>query len=457
MIKFGSKTSYPTLEFVFETKGLDKGITRNFGAITLGATENKGFIFAGKAKGMDRELVKKLANATMSNIKRNVSIDLDSFIKNTNVNGNDLVDALVHAYELKFGNVWTMKTKTLGKNVEVNLISSDKEILNSGLQKEMHEAFKEAKILAEIRTWVRGLQVMPPNVLNSENYADIIKSEFASIKGVKVRILTVKEMKKLGMNLLLSVNKGSAHEARLVVLEYIGNESSREKTALVGKGIMHDSGGYNIKPGKFMNGMKYDMSGSAIVAGAIKGIAQLKVKKNFYGVMALTDNSVNEYAQKPDAIWTAMNGKTVEVNNTDAEGRLVLADALTYAVRELGATQLVDIATLTGAIKVALGHTFSGVWATNDKGWKRIKEASEVANENIWRMPLHSDYLEYMRKITVADLKNTDYTGAGGSNSAAMFLKEFTDGVPYIHIDIAATADINETPMAPMVKTLVKL
>jgi leucyl aminopeptidase len=201
---------------------------------------------------------------------------------------------------------------------------------------------------------------MPPNVLNSENFADEVKKDFSKIENVKCRILKRVDIEKLGMGLFLSVNKGSMHEPRLVVLEYKGNPKSKDISALVGKGIMYDSGGYNIKTGGHMKGMKMDMSGAAGVIGAMKAISQLKPKANFVVVAPLTDNRVNGDASMPDMIYKSMNGKTVEVNNTDAEGRLVLADAMTYAIREAKATNITTIATLTGAVLVALGETFTG-------------------------------------------------------------------------------------------------
>ena len=259
------------------------------------------------------------------------------------------------------------------------------------------------------------------------------------------------------MDLLLSVNKGSVYEPRVVIIEYKGDPKSSEKTVYVGKGITFDSGGYSLKPPKFMLGMKYDMSGSAIVASAMKAIAQLKPKKNISAIMCITDNRINGDASLPDSVYTSMSGKTVEVNNTDAEGRLVLADGLYYGATILKASRLVDVATLTGAIVRTLGETYTGIWATTDKAWEDIKKASKIQHELIWRMPFDEEYEEFMKGSVVADLKNTDYTGNAGSCSAAMFLREFTNNVEYIHCDVAGTNDINEKPMFAMVKTLIEM
>jgi leucyl aminopeptidase len=201
---------------------------------------------------------------------------------------------------------------------------------------------------------------MPPNILNSIEYAKKLKNEFSNFKNVDVKVLKKDEIKKLKMGLLLGVNRGSEYEPRIVVVEYKGNPKSKEKIVYIGKGIMFDSGGYSLKPSLHIKGMKYDMSGTAIVAGAMKIIINNKPKVNVSIVMPLTDNMIGTKAQTVDSVQTSMSGKTVEINNTDAEGRLILADAITYSIRKLKATKIVDVATLTGAIVVALGAAYTG-------------------------------------------------------------------------------------------------
>jgi len=205
------------------------------------------------------------------------------------------------------------------------------------------------------------LGITPPNELNSEQLAKIVVEDFKEYKNLSVKVLEKKEIEKLGMGLLLSVNRGSVYEPRVVIIEYKGNPDSNKKTVLIGKGITFDSGGYNIKTGRNMLGMKYDMSGSAIVASVLKSVAQLKPKTNVSAIMCITDNRVNGDASLPDSVWTSMSGKTVEINNTDAEGRLVMADGLYYGADVLKATRLIDVATLTGAMVAALGDTYTGI------------------------------------------------------------------------------------------------
>lgn len=205
-----------------------------------------------------------------------------------------------------------------------------------------------------------------------------------------------------------------------------------------------------------MRGMKYDMSGAIIAASAIDTIAKFSPKVNVVAVLPLTDNRVNGDANLPDNVWKSMNGKSVEITNTDAEGRLILGDALTYAIRELKANKLFTIATLTGAMSIALGSTFTGTFATDDSFWKEFRKAAELADELVWRMPLHAEFAKGNNSSPVADIVNADYSGKAGSSSAAMFVAEFRENLPLIHLDIAGTANVDKNPTGVMVKTLVE-
>lgn len=316
----------------------------------------------------------------------------------------------------------------------------------------------EALNLAQLVNQARYFQALPPNICNSEWLADQFVQMFKDIKSnhLKLTVLNKKQIEKEKMGLLLSVNQGSAFEPRLVVIEYNGNPNSKDKVALVGKGITFDSGGYNLKGAQHILGMKFDMSGAAICAAVLKGIAQQAPRINVVAVLPLTDNKISSEAQVPDSIWESMSGKTVEVNNTDAEGRLILADAITYAIKKANATEIVDVATLTGAIVVALGETYTGVWSTCCKRWNILQAAAHKQDELVWRMPLHKDFAKNIKDSKFADYKNTDLSGKGGSNSAAMFLKEFTEDKPYLHLDIAGTGGTGDLPRGIMVKTLIQ-
>ncbi len=451
MIKLGkSKKTFFTLEAVFDNSKMPKEVLKEANAITVFPVQAKAYIYLGKASVYTTETLKSAISKIVAENKQGFNILVKTFVTKK-VQLVDIVKLFVEDVMYATTIVWNKKT---GDNIP----KKAKEIILVGVDtKNAKDQAKESLILAEAQEFTRNLQMMAPNECTSTILADIYANEFENMKNITVKVLKKPEIKKLGMGLLLAVNMGSNDDARVVVMEYKGDKLSKEKTVMVGKGITFDAGGMNLKPGRHILGMKYDMSGSAVVVGAMKAIAQLKPKANISIVTPLTDNKVSKSAGLPDSVWTSMNGKTVEVNNTDAEGRLVMADAITYAIRKLKATRIIDVATLTGAILPALGHTFTGVWTTKDSDWKMIDQVSKSQNELIWRMPFHKDYIKFMKASKVADLKNTDLSGMGGSSSAAMFLKEFTENIPYIHLDIAGTADKNEMCMGPMVKTLAKL
>ena len=414
--------------------------------ITEFPSEDLALIYLGKKDNFNLCDLKSAIKSIIAS-KRQFDIDVKSF-KTKNVSVIDFINLYIR--EETFANAVLWNVKTIKKTKKVNNTLT-------GLTTAEKREVTKAKKLAEAVNYARNYQVMAPNKLNSVTYASMIKKDFAGVKNVSVNVLNKKQISELKMGLLLSVNLGSAFEPRVVVLEYKGNPSSKEKTLIVGKGITFDAGGMNIKTGKFMSHMKYDMSGSAIAVAAFKAISELKPKSNVSVVMVITDNMISPIASTPDAVFTAMNGKTVEINNTDAEGRLALADGLTYAAKKLKATRLIDIATLTGAVIGALGHTYTGVWTTTEKAWKDFNEAAKRADENVWRMPLHKDFFKFMKGSKVADMKNTALDGLGGSSTAAMFLTQFTEGVEYIHLDVAGTADINDQPMGVMVRALVEV
>lgn len=414
--------------------------------ITDDLTAKKSYIFLGKKSEYKVEVLTKAVKEIVSKSNRPYQIDISAFISEK-INEKQVIKLFNYEYQFDRAKLYNVKTKSDNEKPVLELINTkDKEEL------------EKSTIIAEAINWARNYQITPPNVLRSTIFAESVAKDFAkNHTNIKVTVLSKKQIEELKMGLILSVNAGSAFEPRVVVLEYNGKTNSKEKTVLVGKGIMYDSGGMSIKPSQFMIGMKYDMSGAAIVAATMKVISQLKPHTNVAAIMMLTDNMISNLASIADAVFTSMNGKTVEVNNTDAEGRLVLADGITYAIRKLNASRIIDIATLTGAIRVALGQTYAGAWASSDKTWEDLQKAATLANENVWRMPFHEDYAKQIRKSSVADLKNTDYSKNAGSNAAAMFLKEFSENKEFIHLDIAAIAEIDEVPQAPLIKTLVEI
>ena len=299
---------------------------------------------------------------------------------------------------------------------------------------------ERGRIIGEAVNLARVLALTPANDMTPAHLAQRAEA-VANATGLKFHALDEAQMEAKGMGSILGVSRGSDEPARMIVLEYTGDPGNPEKLALVGKGLTFDSGGISIKPAQDMHEMKYDMSGGAGVIAALGAIAQLKPKINVLGVVPASENLPGPRAVKPGDVLRAMNGKTIEVINTDAEGRLILADALCYA-RELGATKLVDAATLTGAIVVALGHAATGVVSNNPAFVHQFLDIANKTTERYWLLPLYEDYSQDV-KSEIADLRNS--TGrAAGSLTAAAFLKNFVDTTPWIHLDIAGTAYLDK-------------
>ena len=294
------------------------------------------------------------------------------------------------------------------------------------------------KALEEGTFFARDLVSEPGNVLHPDEYAKRLNS--LKKDGLKVNIYDEKKLKKLGMHALLGVGQGSIRGSYLVTLEWNGAKNSTRPLAFVGKGVCFDTGGYSLKPAKFMEDMTYDMAGSATVVGLMKNFALRKAKINAVGVVGLVENMVSGNAQRPGDIVKSYSGKTIEILNTDAEGRLVLADALTYTEKKFKPKFIIDLATLTGAIIVCLGSEYAGLFSNDDNLSKQIFNAGENVDEKVWRMPLHKNYDKLMNSKN-ADVQNINYVGGAGSTTAAQFLQRFIlNKTPWAHLDIAGMA-----------------
>jgi leucyl aminopeptidase len=298
-------------------------------------------------------------------------------------------------------------------------------------------AAEEARIAAEAQNRARDLQSAPANVATPAFLAERAEEIAATADSLGAEVLGRAELEEMGMGGLLAVSQGGPQEPRLIVLRYAGGGSG-PTLGLVGKGVTFDSGGISLKPGAGMQEMKMDMSGAAAVLEAVAAIAELELPLDLIAVVPATENMPSGTAVKPGDVITQHNGMTVEVNNTDAEGRLILADALAYAV-ELGADRLVDLATLTGAVTIALGSTYAALVANDDELAAAVLRAGEETGELTWRLPLHPEYRELM-KGTVADLSNLASQRKAGTITAAAFLEEFVGEVPWAHVDIAGVA-----------------
>jgi leucyl aminopeptidase len=295
-----------------------------------------------------------------------------------------------------------------------------------------------ARIASEATNAARDLQNLPSNVATPAFLADRAAEIAAEHEALEVELLDREAIVGRGMGAFAAVAQGSHTEPRLIVLRYRPAGASGPHLSYVGKAVTFDTGGISIKPSPKMQEMKFDMSGGAAVIEATGAIARLGLPVTLTAVVPATENMPSGHAVKPGDIVTALNGKTIEVNNTDAEGRLILADSLCYAV-EQGAERLVDVATLTGGVLVALGHTYAGLWSNDDDWFDAVATASGATGEIGWRLPLHPEYLE-LTKGAVADLQNASDQRVAVSNYAAEFLRQFVDERPWVHVDIAGTA-----------------
>ncbi|QCQ98755.1 leucyl aminopeptidase [Brevundimonas sp. SGAir0440] len=304
-------------------------------------------------------------------------------------------------------------------------------------------ALEPLSAVADGVIFARDLVSEPANVLYPAEFAKRVKA--LESLGLEVEILGEAEMEKLGMRTLLGVGQGSRRESQLAIMKWNGGEAGAQPLAFVGKGVCFDTGGISIKPAEGMEDMKWDMGGAAAVTGTMIALASRKAKANVIGVLGLVENMPDGNAQRPGDVVVSMSGQTVEVINTDAEGRLVLADALWYTQERFKPKFMIDLATLTGAMIVALGLDYAGVFSNSDDVADPILAAAKKVGENFWRMPIPAIYEQHIDS-KIADVKNTGNGRAGGSITAALFLQRFTNGVPWAHLDIAPTAWANKSP-----------
>lgn len=305
---------------------------------------------------------------------------------------------------------------------------------------EMERACSTGRVTAEAVNAARDMVNEPANFMTPSDMADMARKTAADY-GLRYTVLEREQMREMGMGALLGVSQGSSQPPKFIVLEYRGDNVSQKAVGLVGKGITFDSGGISIKPADNMGEMKGDMAGGAIVMAVLRVLGQLRPNVNVTALIPATENLPSGTALKPGDVVKAMNGKTVEIVSTDAEGRLILADALSYGAK-LGLSPMVDVATLTGACRVALGDVTTGAFANNDDLVKKILVAAEEAGERLWQMPMYEEYRE-QNKSEVADIKNTGGR-PGGAITAAQFLSEFVGDSPWVHLDIAGTSFANK-------------
>ncbi len=341
----------------------------------------------------------------------------------------NMVGYFLHGLKLKSYVFDKYKTKKNKINISITI---------SGKNKPSPQDQIKFKAIEEGTFYTRDLVSEPGNILHPDEYAKRLKS-LKNI-GLKINIYDEKKLKKLGMNTLLGVGQGSIRGSYLVTMEWNGLKDKSKPLAFVGKGVCFDTGGISLKPAKFMEDMTYDMAGSAVVVGLMKSLALRKAKINAVGVVGLVENMPGGNAQRPGDIVKSYSGKTVEILNTDAEGRLVLADALTYTEEKFKPKFIVDLATLTGAIIVSLGSEYAGLFSNDDKLSKQLIDAGNYVEEKVWRMPLNKNFDKLIDSKN-ADMQNINYVGGAGSTTAAQFLQRFIlNKTPWAHLDIAGMA-----------------
>ena len=380
----------------------------------------------------------KLRNSDIENLgaefygRVNYGKNSEYFILSDSILGNNknFLGLFLHGLKLKSYEFNKYKTKKDTRLILINVVGNKNKTSSQNQLK--------FKAIEEGTFYARDLVSEPGNILHPDEYA----KRLSSLKkdGLKINIYDEKKLKKLGMNALLGVGMGSIRGSYLVTMEWNGAKNNSKPLAFVGKGVTFDTGGYSLKPARFMEDMTYDMAGSAAVVGLMKSLALRKAKINAVGVVGLVENMVSGVAQRPGDIVKSFSGKTIEVLNTDAEGRLVLADALTFTEKKFKPRIIVDLATLTGAIIVCLGSEYAGLFSNDDKLSKQIIDAGQNVEEKLWRMPLHKNYDKLMDSKN-ADMQNINYVGGAGSTTAAQFLQRFiVNKTPWAHLDIAGMA-----------------
>jgi len=416
------------------------------------------FVGLGKKESLTLELLKEALGKAFKQIGKakitETAIYLDSFVTE-DLNVLDVAHAAAESLALSQYVMTTYKS-----NYQAPIESMEKLVTYSNFEDK--QAIQSALFVGDVYgkavNSARGLVNLPSNLLTATDMAEYAK-QLGEKYNFEVEILEKEDMLRLGMGALLAVNQGSKNPPKLIVLKYQGKDEWTDVIGLVGKGITFDTGGYSIKPKDGLVGMKSDMGGAAAVLGAMEIIGQTRPEQNVLMVIPSTDNMIDGDAFKPDDVITSMSGKTIEVLNTDAEGRLVLADAITYA-KQLGANYLVDVATLTGGVIVALGNETTGALANNDDLWNQVLEASYEAGEPMWRLPIFERDRQRVRGSKIADLNNSPGRD-GHMIMGGAFVGEFAEDTPWVHLDIAGTADTKrESDLGPagatgvMVRTL---
>lgn len=394
-------------------------------------------IGCGSDKNVTPATYRKVINAAIKALSNSKTTQVISYLTDVNINGKNLAWAVKHHAEMIGESIYCFD---MFKTEKEKVLAVSDMIINLPdvkAQKACELALKQGQAIANGVTLTKNLANLPSNICTPSFLAEKAKSLASGFSTLSVKVLNEKEMNKLGMGAILGVSQGSAEEAKLIIIEYTGTAKKDAPVALVGKGITFDTGGNSLKPADSMVGMKYDMCGAATVLGTMRAAAELKLPINIVGVIPAVENMPGGTAYKPEDILTSMSGQTIEVISTDAEGRLILADALTYTER-FKPDVVIDIATLTGAVVIALGYHATGLVTNHDPLAKDLLAAGEESFDRAWQLPMWDEYQEQI-KSPFADMANTGGR-SGGTITAACFLSRYAKKFNWAHLDVAGTA-----------------
>ena len=421
--KYLSKSDYYFIDDLLKINDKKKDI------LFFDINSQKKIILVSYKKNITDSETESLGAKFYDNIKE---IKQNNFIINSDITksiSKKFIGHFLHGIKLKSYIFQKYKSKKSIKKLTITVIGKN---LTPKADQLKFKAIEDGTFFA------RDLVSEPGNILHPDEYAKRLNS--LKKVGLKINVYDEKKLKKLGMHTLLGVGQGSIRGSYLVTMEWKGLKNNSKPLAFVGKGVCFDTGGISLKPAKFMEDMTYDMAGSATVVGLMKSLALRKAKVNAIGVVGLVENMPGGNAQRPGDIVKSYSGKTVEILNTDAEGRLVLADAITYTEEKYKPKFIIDLATLTGAIIVSLGSEYAGLFSNDDKLSKQLIDVGEKTEEKVWRMPLNKNYDKLIDSKN-ADMQNINYVGGAGSTTAAQFLQRFIlNKTPWAHLDIAGMA-----------------
>ena len=389
-----------------------------------------------KIDDLKQKYLQDLGGAIFNKIKSLGCSEVKFYEDNSKILEQLCLGVLLSSY--KFDNYKMVKSKEINDLKKITVVTEQNENFS--------KMFEEIKNLAQGVFRARDLVWQPPNILYPSTFADECK-KLKKI-GLKVNVYNEQQLEKMGMSALLAVGRGSRKDSKVVVMEWLGGKKNTPPMAFIGKGVCFDSGGLSLKPPKSMEDMKWDMGGAATVTGLLETVALSKLKFNVIGVLGLVENMPDGDAQRPGDVVKSVSGQTIEGLNTDAEGRLVLADLLSWTEKKYKPKFMINLATLTGAMIVALGNIRAGLFSNDEKISKAIFDAGESTGEKVWAMPLDDDY-DQLIKTEIADMKNIGGPGAG-SITAACFLKRHVEKTPWAHLDIAGVTWKNKsTPSIP--------